>query len=246
MNNCTICGGPLISLSINNEYYKCEICETQIKKDTSPFNIDFYNDTYLNDIDKLKNTMLLSKNHYDQLFDLIKADVAFNDFFSAPIETTYCYGGGWPQIESYFIPREIIVCDLIAEKYKDMSYIFEKQFDTTQKQITYKNYNLDQGIIPHELPSIITFIHIFEHLSGDHIKKILQDINDNAVSGSYGFIYQPNPDTAYDKNWWHYAEEHITLISPNTMKNLITGYEKLIVTFTFNFSEDMLIIFRRM
>jgi hypothetical protein len=64
-------------------------------------------------------------------------------------------------------------------------------------------------------------------------------------SGSFGFIYQPNPATAFNKDWWHYAEEHITLMPQEAMCNLINKFDKLETTVSVSFSEDMLIIFRK-
>jgi hypothetical protein len=251
MNKCDLCGGNLYISKVNNEFYECAFCKTQFRIDLKVFDSSHFDNTYLHDLDDVRNVIKLNKLHYEKLFNTFFKNnkdnyIEFkNDLFDSNINDVHCYGGGFPMLE-YFLPsNNITIFDFIAKKYECNMILMEEQYDLKDKNINFIDYNLENGVIKYDKKCILTFSHILEHLTIESINKILKSIINNYIDGSYIIIYQPNPIAAKNNKWLHYtnkSKEHITLIPLNTLVKHINSFNNFKVKISMPFSDDLLII----
>jgi len=251
LNKCPVCDSGMIVARANKRYYSCTECNIQILigADVS-CDKEFYNEVYLEDIPAEKNVLTINRTHYAKIFDMLNNEVEYTDMcdiVDRKITTCYCYGGGFPQIEMFLPVDTIQVYDLIAPKYSKNIKVLKEVYDNPSVTIKYKTHDLLNGIVKSTEPSFITFVHILEHFSGDDIRKIFASVDSKLAKNSYGLIYQPNILKAKHKDWVHYVahDQHLTFYTIDVFTTLINSFKNLEVIHSMTFSDDLLILFKR-
>jgi hypothetical protein len=247
---CELCGAALTVCKINEDYHVCSSCNTQILSNRESFEEDFYASTYLTEDDASLFKFLKANNgHYSRFFgNVLNKDLNFlgilNSIISTGINDCHCYGGGFPQLEAFLPIKNINIYDLIAYKYKIHIDKYLKVYNV-DKKVTYNVHDLKNGFVNITTPTIFTFVHILEHFPIKDILEFLNNLNKSLVSGSYIFIYQPNPEAARNKKWTHYINQHVTFININEFTKLINNLGSFKVEYTKAYSDDLLIIFKK-
>jgi len=249
LKHCEICNGHLLVSKINSEFFECDHCKTQIRiENNESFSKLFYDTEYLQDIPGEIKVLTVNKHHYDLIFELFEQNQSYLDFVQDvkdnDINTCYCYGGGFPQVEIHLPTSNIVIYDLIANVYRKHLHIFKELHELSNIKIQYKNHDLLKGILPTSNKSIVSFVHILEHFPISDVKQILQSAADNLPDGSYGIIYQPNISEVKGKNWVHYISQHMSFIPLDTFVTFINSIKNLSVVFKMSYSDDLFIVFK--
>jgi len=249
LEKCLVCDGYLDISRTNNNYFACDTCKTHfLIKTSESCTVEFYEVSYLQNINAERKTLSLNVTHYNSLFKQLSRIDAFNSMLNdiESIDECHCYGGGFPQIEMHLPVNKIIVYDLIAQIYRKNLSLFKEFYDTSSIKIDYKKHDLLKGVIKSNTPIFISFVHILEHFSVNNTKLIFNSIKNNIPNGSYGLIYQPNIIKARNKDWVHYGagDQHVTFLTFQIFKNLLNNYS-LEVIHEQSFSDDLLILFKK-
>jgi hypothetical protein len=248
---CPICRGGVEPCRANEKYQRCNRCGTQYK-----ILADSIEEATAGHFKEIENTLMKDKNHYDILLkELYREHGAPTDFgrfvTEMKFDTIYSIGGGFPKFESYFTANTIKVYDRVAEEYSSRLSPFRNIFGCFT-EISFHTYSLDEDTSIYEdilsgidagSPNLVTFIHLWEHLSPAVFKNILGDMRKARNDNLYYVVYQPNVSVARDRSWWHYkGKGHITLVPYDTMLNFLRDHDFEII-FSTPYSDDMLIIF---
>ncbi len=149
-------------------------------------------------------------------------------------------GGGHPQLESFIRARTVTVLDPQADRYANLHHVFDEVF-RPDAEVEYRNGRIPDHEIATEPGSLITFVHVLEHLE-------LADVAEALAWAGRGpsdvLIYQPNPDASTCSSWFHWSPEHITLIGLGRLLQLMrdSGIQP---TVWFPYCDDLFIWARR-
>ncbi|UCF05394.1 MAG: hypothetical protein JSV33_16035 [bacterium] len=248
---CPLCRGTLEICSVNEGYQRCRDCNTQYKVQA-----DSKEEAAAGYFKEIDSTLRNDKRHYDILLKELYGEPGEQTDFGRFVTemkfaTIYSIGGGFPKFESYFTANEIKVYDLAAEEYNSKIALFRSTFGCFT-DISYHTYNLDEDTSIYEdilsgidsgSPNLVTFIHLWEHLSPVVFSNMLDDMRKARSDNLYYVVYQPNVSVARHKSWCHYGGKgHITLVPYDTMLKLLKIHEFKII-YSAQYSDDMLIIY---
>jgi len=221
--------------------------QVQIASDTS-FNKKFYSDEYLNDLEHESSIMKINVQHYEKLFKLLTKNkdhvASLLEMNKLNIDECQCYGGGFPQLESFYPLSKLTIYDLIATQYRKHIKVFTNIYDTDGMKITYTAHDLLKGVKKTTNPTFVSFSHILEHFSFQDMSKIISSAANNLPDGSYGLIYQPNISAVKGKTWVHYNIQHLSFLPIDTFVKFINDFDELEVKVSMSYSDDLFILFR--
>ncbi len=241
LSNCFFCKVPLKTSTIRKDFYRCPLCGTMYgtnQQELSSYVDGNFRKYYEQNVVKIMHNDI---KHYQRIAGRpdIRRLVDANEF-----KYIYSFGGGMPKLESILPCQAIIVYDVNADIYENNVNEFRSLYQIEQKPIIFKNDIVNANLIrsiPSSYNDLFTFVHFFEHIDALDMRLIL----DAVPHGVTVLIYQPNVSRGKNPNWFHYSDQHITLIAGNKMLELARLWYDAVVTIFAEIDDDFLLVFEK-
>jgi len=190
---------------------------------------------------KVSQIMKNDRGHYQRMSQRheVKRLIDVKEF-----RHVHSFGGGMPKLESLLPCKSITVYDVNADIYEGSVPEFRSLYPIRNTPVVFKNAMVNAELlksIPVTTEDLFTFVHFLEHIDASDVRAVLDAI----PRGVTVLIYQPNVSRGNSPGWFHYSDQHITLVAGHKMLEFVRLWYDSVVTTYCEVDEDFLLVFEK-